>query len=528
MTTPTSATRRSSSVALEVVVLLTAAGLVAGFFAMRYGGLWGDSDTNAFAAAIRAMAAEGRLVPTQTVYANGYGFPALATFLVEVTGMSVPQFQIIGGAMLSVWVIIPAWLAYRELTGSARGATLATALVLVQPEFLFPILRGSHEKFTRGLMFLCLYLLVRSILSRRKWRQFAAYLIAFYLAIYALITFNNLFATSFITALALALVLSLFVRQLGGTQSEDDTATRRRLLYAVIISLVLAFFFTFYAYQPARYGLFVAESVWDRLALLFLDVQETAQNPYTAVGGAWISVSVYLLVSIANWLLLGLSFVLWSVQTMSWWRNHEWPTEARTILLWSLYGAFGFLGAFSIIVDLSGALGSNLQHRVFPSFAMIAAAVVADWFVRRQDLQPVVRRLAYLGLAFGIAFLGVIAVAKATNEPLLSNTWQYYSPSEGVALRWSKDHLDRNPLWVGLNERIPAAMGICCSAEFSDLSMTYRQGGSGARTALVSDVIRARAERFSFDLPIRGDSLLIYDNGSADVFHLRPATPFQK
>lgn len=522
--------RRATDGSTEVIILLTATALVAGYSAMRYRGLWGDSDTAAFASAIRAMIADARLIPQQHVYSNGYGFPTLATFLLHITGLSVAQMQITGGALLAVWVVIPVWLAYRELTSSTRGATLATVIILVQAEFLFPILRGSHEKFTRGLMFLCLYLLVRSILARQQTRLFSALLLAFYLALYALITFNNLMATSFIVALGLALLLSLGVRKVAEARSDSSSATQRRLFYAVGISLLLAFIFTFFAYPPARSGLRVVESIWDRLALLVLDVEETATtvNPYLIVSAAWTSLPVYLMISIANWLLLALSFVLWSTQTLSWWRNQAWPREARPLLLWSLYGAFGFLGAISIAIDFSGALASNLQHRVFPSFAMIAAPLVADWFVRQRAWRPGAHSLANGTLAIGIALLGILAVAKATNEPLLSNTWQYYTIPEKRALLWGERHLDQEMLWVGINERIPAAMDICCPNEFEKLTLSGGRPRPAVRDLLISDTIRVRAARVGFNLPVAGDSLLTYTNGEADLFHQRPRTPFQK
>lgn len=521
-------TRRSVSASVEVVVLLVAAALVAGYAAMRYGGQWGDSDSYAFAATIRAMVAEAQLIPLERVYSNGYGFPVLATFLVNVSGLSIAQLQLAGSALLAVWVVIPAWLAYRELTGSSRGATLATVLILVQPEFLFPILRGSHEKFTRGLMFLCLFLLVRSVVVRRTWRRFAAFLLIFYLASYALITLNNLFATSFTVALGLALLLSGALRNSTSSDAETAGALRRRLLFVVGISLLLAFLFTFYAYPPSRHGLLVLESVWDRLAMLLLNVEEVATNPYETVGRAWISFPVYLLVSIANWLLLILSFLLWLGQTLVWWRKRVWPVEPRTILLWSLYGAFGFLGALSIVIDLSGAIAGNLQHRVFPSFAMIAAPIVADMLTRLHSMRQASLRLAYGALAVGIAVLGIVAVAKATNEPSFSNTWQYYSTSEKVALQWSAGHPGEGTIWVSLNERIAVAMGICCANEFAELRLTGGRPRPGVRDYLISDIIRARAGRVDYALPIRGDSLHIYANGKSDLFHLRPITPFQK
>ncbi len=520
--------RRPAGAAAQLGVLLAAGAAVAVYVALRYGGLWGDSDTHAFATFIRAMLADGRLVPDEHVYAHGYGYPVLATFLVHATGLPVAQLQIAGGALLSAWLVPPAWLAYRELTGSGRGATLATVILLVQPEFLFPILRGSHEKFTRGLMFVCLYLLARSILVQRQWRRFAVYVLAFYLAVFALITFNNLMATSFIVALGLALAFSLGARRAVGWRVDGSTATSRRLLYAVGISLVLVFLFTFHAYPPAQKSILTVESLVDRLALLVLDVEQTAGNPYQTISTTWISLPVYLLVSIANWLLLTVSFCLWSAQTLALWRNRTWPQGGRADLLWSLYGAFGLLGAGSIAVDLSGALAGNMQHRMFPSFAMIGAAVVAEWVAGRQRLRSRAHRLAYGALAVGIGFLGLLAVAKATNEPSISNKWQYYSTLEKTALLWSEAHAGQRTLWAGLDERVPAAMGICCPESFANLTLTGGLPRRDVRGFLISGIVRARAARVNLDLPIAADSLLFYTNGDADLYHSRPKTPFQR
>jgi len=402
--------------------------------------------------------------------------------------------------------------------------------MLAQPELMFALLRGTPEKFTRGLMFLALYLLVRGILARRQWRRFASFLLAFYLVMYAVITFNNLMAISFITAIGLALLLTLIARQLAGSPNDDAAATRKRLIYAIVISLVMAFVFTFYAYTPARHAILLIDSTTDRIAMLFLGAQEVAINPYVTVGAAWISPLVYLIISIANWLLLGFSFILWVSQTAGWWRNRAWPEEPRVILLWSLYGAFGFLGAVSIIVDVSGAIASNLQHRMFPSFAMIAAPYVAGWFVHRRTAQLVPgqrsgRRWANLALAIAFAFLGVVALAKATNEPAVSNKWNYYVPAEFTGLQWSQQYSSDHLIRAAFDERLSTGLGICCDSGDEVRSL---RGASSVRIILISDVMRARGERLNVSLPIEADSLLVYDNGASEIYHLRPRTPFQK
>jgi hypothetical protein len=355
-------------------------------------------------------------------------------------------------------------------------------------------------------------------------------LLAFYLVVFALITFNNLMSISFITALGLALALHLVVKRLAGSQNDDSAATRWRLLYAVIISIILAFIFTFYAYPPARHAIFLIQSTTDQMAMLFLDAQEVAVNPYATIGGAWISPAVYLIMTIANWLLLGLSFILWVAQTVGWWRRRAWPEEPRVILLWSLYGAFGFLGAVSIIVDVSGAIAANLQHRFFPSFAMIAAPYVADWLMTRQAARPEGRQpardaLLYGALASTIAFLGIVAVIKATNEPAVSNKWSFYVPGEFTGLEWAGQYNPDTVTKAAFDERLSAALGICCQRN-NEFKSYYSIDDT--RVYLVSDIIRIRGERLGLSLPIEADSLRVYDNGTAEIYRLRPRTPFQK
>jgi hypothetical protein len=197
-------------------------------------------------------------------------------------------------------------------------------------------------------------------------------------------------------------------------------------------------------------------------------------------------------------------------------------------LLWSLYGAFGFLGALSIAVDVSGAIAGNLQHRIFPSFAMIAAAVVAGWFVRLRALRPPARRLAYGALAAAIALLALAAAAKASNEPSLSNKWTYYTPAEFAALDWAHEADPQARTWASFDERLPAAVTICCAWESAGRHLDSFRPDPGTRNFLLSDVVRARSRRLGLPLPLAGDGLRVYDNGAAEIYHLRPRSPFQR
>src|SRR5215217_4826679 len=111
--------------------------LAAFYFVDRYGGRWAEIDSASFTEVIRNFGQEGQLVPAQgDFYPNGYTYQAISSFLSAVTGLQVATLQQVFYPFVAALVVLPAWVLYRELTGSARGAMLATLLLFTQPEFL--------------------------------------------------------------------------------------------------------------------------------------------------------------------------------------------------------------------------------------------------------------------------------------------------------------------------------------------------------------------------------------------------------
>ena len=374
-------------------------------------------------------------------------------------------------------------------------------------------------------MLLAFFLLVRSISARGSPRQFAAWLLAFYLVTFALITFNSFLATSVILALALALVVSWGILLRDKQRHRQATFTLRRLSFATVISLALAFLFIFYIYQPATHEIRVLHSVYEQITALFLDVERKAFNPYATVTSGWVNLPVYFMVSLANWLLLGVSAIIWLGLGLRWLRKRWQPENESTLLLWTFYGVFAAIGALSILSDFTGSLSGNLQLRNFPTFTMFAAPLVAkawvDWRPRTQRPKRLVGGVA-VGL---IALLAILSILKATNEPLLSNKWNYYVQAEMTALDFSEEHLPEHSIWVGYDERLLAASRIRSDR---DISLKGGTLAPGVRDLLISDVMRARGVRLSLPLPVKGDDLRTYDNGQSQIYHIRPQTPFQR
>src|SRR5262249_1393709 len=156
-----------------------------------------------------------------------------------------------------------------------------------------------------------------------------------------------LLAHSFIFAVASALIIGWVLEQRYMGQQLRSDHTIQRLRYAVVICLGLVYIFTFYAYPPAQHDLLVLQNIWDRIAALFLDVQARSTNAYAQVQAGWVSLPIYFLVSIANWVILVASFVIWARQGLRWLRRTEQPPTQATWLLWLFYTAFAVQGAIS-------------------------------------------------------------------------------------------------------------------------------------------------------------------------------------
>ncbi len=519
---------------LHLLIALGLGLLFVSYVLLRYGGLWGEGDTLTFAGAIQNMIHDERLIPPSGWYPNGYGYQVLVTFLSQISGAPIGFIQRSAAILLAIWIIPPAWLLYRELVGSARGATLATLFLLVQPELLFVLARGTHEKFTRGLMLLSLFLLIRSLRSADRLARFASMIICFYLCIYAVISFNTFLANSFVLAVLLALVLCWVVireQPFSLRPAAQAGVLVQRLMFVSVICLILVFAFIFYIYPPALISLRFFNTVAERSAALILDVEsDTAENedinPYTTIDSAWISREAYLLLTFSNWLLLGASASIWLWHTFAWGLGRRTPPDTAAVLLWAFYGAFAIQGALSILADFS--IGGNLQHRVFPSFTLLAVPLITRAIIHWQPPTPAIRRSAYATLALVLGLLAILSTLKATNEPVLSNKWIFYHPSELQAITWADTYLAERGLWIGFDERLIAGYGLATDVQPRAVRLDAWAVDTGIRSFLISDVTRSRGTRLGVPLPIKPDAAITYDNGITQIYRLRPETPYQR
>lgn len=510
--------------ALALVALLELAVLMALYFVARLGGRWAENDTAYFTLVFRAITSAGTLLPPEgTIYPQGYGYAAITSFILALTGVDAGSVQRIIYPLVSAFLVFPAWALYRELTGSHRAATLGTLLLFVQPEFLFVALRGSHERMLRAEMLVCLWLLVRSFRCRPQTVSFAAHVVLFYLVAYALIATNVLFAISFFVAIAVALAGAWFFSRGRSPAPDPNRKLVARFLSVTLIATALGFVFTFDVYAPAKASLRALGTVAQQAAALILTVH-LGSNQYAGVATSWVSLPVYFALAIGDYLLLVASLAVWLHQGVRWLRDGAARDRQTSTawMLWLLYGAFALQGGLAMVADRAGEL-DNLELREFPSFATVAIPLVAVPLSRWRPARP--RALLAGG---GVALLAAFALLKATNEPSLSNRWTFYSVPEIQALEWADSHYRETPVWVGLDERLSAAYAVAVGDSINRNRWDSYQPTVADRTFVISEITRLQSARLDRPLPPAAAENQIYDAGQVQIYRLRPRTPYQR
>ena len=524
-------TAESSRLNRWILLLVLAYALIAaGYFVLRYGGGWSDGDTTNLTTAMAAVVAEGTITPTKDLYGLGFAYQVVSSFIVLTTGLSFAELQLLVYPLLAAGLSLVAYAMYRALTGDPTAGALAALLLFLQPEFLFVIFRGSHEKLTWLLAMLAVFILSKSFSESDRPARLAVYVGLFYVAALGLVASNSFFASSFILAIGLSLLGGLAIRHLQRRRASTGVQPgHARLLYVVMSATVLWFLNTFYLYQPALRVLLDLKGTMYRASAVALGL-EPVHDPYATVSYGWVSPTVFLGLMLPSLIVGAISLVLWAGEARR--RLHAGGNlgpEPR-FLLWLLYGGFGLQLGASIMVAWIGGIASNLQYRLLPvvmpfAIGLVAPAITQLW---RRWAHRTKGRLLAAALVLFVLWGSLASLLKATNDPWLGNYWIFRARDEVAARRWVDGHLQHTTVWLGLDG---SRLGLPTDLYDPSISSTNNADsaalGDAARHVVLSTVDTQLSLRRRLQLPDVGHENLVYDSGNVVQYHLRPKTPFQ-
>jgi hypothetical protein len=286
----------------------------------------------------------------------------------------------------------------------------------------------------------------------------------------------------------------------------------------------------FWLYEPAKRIFVELNRATDRAAVVALG-QEPRFNPYETVGWGWVSGLAYGALIVPGFALSGIAFLVWARRGLRLLGGRSAPLPAPQLLAWLLFGGFGIQLAVAILVAQSGGTSGNLQLRIFPAMLIVVSPLVADSYVRlwRRLDRPVARRVLIVALAIFVPWASAASLQKATNDPWLSNYWIFWTASEARASEWADDNLEYSGVWMGLDGIRLSARAV--AEGFGADSGNYRDAWvfeRETRTWVVSANEQMLAVRRRLPLPDTRGENLVYDNGEAQVVHLRPRTPYQR
>jgi hypothetical protein len=579
-----------------VVPPLAAACALVALVLFRFGGRWTENDTMVLGEAARGVLAQHTITPT-TAYDHGFAFPTLVATLAGVTDLPVATVQMVLLPWYTVVTTLVAFVAFRAVTGSGRAGALGALLLLIQSDFLFVNQRGSHEKATWTLVLAMIALLALSYRADRA-GQAAPLVVAFYLCGFALLCTNAFFGSSLTMVIALAGAGSAVV---GRRLLAFDLGRRvaPRFGYACLILGILVYLVMAVLYPPARSSLGTGARTADRLASLYLNVEtgvesqvstaanvrssatvsrsRTTTSPYRAVSIGWTSTRVFFALTTFTWLLIAVGAVCWLVLAAAFVRRRVSRDEVTVFVVWALAAAAAVQVVASVASDFAGVLGSNLQLRLFPFFAVFTVPVVVATLYRypipwgSRTLRRIVvlgaiaavpalaaaspalgtvvaplvlvgllilglwersRAIRYAAVALGAAaylmFAGA-AFLKAMNDPLVGTNWTFYTAAEARALEWGNRRLVNQLVWSDYDERLQVAsfMLNADDAVGRRTALWTRGNTFPGRYLLLSDTTLVRALRLRAVAPSPIGLDRVYDNGSVRIAHRVPATPYQ-
>ena len=480
------------------------------YFVVRFSGRWIEEDTGRMAKFAEYVQAEATMLPSAPVYPNGPGFSILLTGLSGISGISISSLTLFFLPILGALPVLVSYLIFHEITKSARLAILSAFLLSLQPDFLLTSSRGTHEKFTYTLLLLSFFFLARSFSRMKNIREFAINVLLFYITILGMISYNFFFSATYVFASVVALIIGYFV-----SQFPQAVMSFKRLVYTSSTSTVFFFSYMFYLYTPSRNLLYVFDTLADKIGAIALATEEHVTPQYQYIFQWWISFETWLFLTLFNWVIALLSFSAWVFLVYRFFiRKH--PLGSSMQLLLMFYTAFSLQLLITIFADRFGVF-NNLELRVFPVlmfFAVPLAAFAIFALVRSHRIGP--RHRKSLKVLFSVLLLIFVvnSLLKATNDPLVSNKWFFYSIQERDGLMWAQGYLHEQSMWADIDARLISVYNIFSDVDDKNVKFTSPR----AEYWYVTELIEKRAITVRYPMPYLEDKSIIYDSGGVRIY----------
>lgn len=485
------------------------------YFLIRYSGHWDELDSATMTNFAQLVQLEATIIPTKGAYANGPGYSTILYILSDLSGVSVANLQTHILPVVGVISIALAFIAFKELTNSKKIALLATFLLALQPDFLFTTSRGTHEKFTFMMVLMSMFFLSRSFSRRKNIREFMYYVLLYYLSILGMMSYNFFFTSTYIFAILVALIIGYLISEV-----PQITTSFKRMAYTSATSIAFFFSYIFYLYAPSRQLFYMFDTLADKVGSIALATEQHVTPQYSYIFTTWVSFKVWLILTLFNWVIAPLSFIAWILLIYRFfWKKQQ--LSSSILLLTMFYTAFSIQLLITIFADRFGIF-NNIELRIFPVlmfFAIPMASITVMKIAEFERLNERTRKTLKITFIFLIMIFMVSSLLKATNDPIVSNKWFFYSNQEKEGIIWIESSLHGQEIWAGLDERLQNVHKSYSDVETFDSSKLTRL--ENANYWLISDIIKKRAERIGRPLPPTDNLPIIYDSGNVQIYDSR-------
>lgn len=481
------------------------------YFIFRYSGQWVEGDSMRMAMAMKSVYLEGTLMPLHHVYSNGFGYQVIASFIVNLTNISILQYTQYYHPIITVLPVFIAYSLFNELSKDWKIALLSTLLLLLQPEFFWTSTRNTHEGFTFFLIMMATLALAKSF-SKTNFSTFVSFILIFYLSIFALTFMNTFFASSFVFTLTFAFILGYLF-----SEHFPKRAVFKRLIYSSVISMILVFITMYYIYPPSGNMLSGMVGLFDKIRLLFFVVEAQTTPQYDYILAAWVSPNMWFFLTLFNWVIAPLSLIMWVRLVYDFIKKkNQWQFNPSISLLLMLYAAFSFQLIISIIADRFGNYGSNIELRIFPIVMIYAVPLASMQVFKMFSKKSILKKLfTMISIILIIIFMGN-SLLKGTNDPLVSNMWMFYSTEEEYGIRWADANIQNIEIYeVGLGYRLYIIRQL--TREFNSYGTVNFSNYTKERYILYSNLEEKRAVLLGIPLIQSYDNRKIYDSGTVRI-----------